>query len=87
MVKNWPANAGDTGLISGSGLSSGEGNGNPLQHLRLENSIDREAWWTTVHEVANSWTQLSTHTHTHTHTHTQRQLLRPSMEFFRVLLV
>ena len=31
MVKNPPANAGNTGLILGSGRSSGEGNGNPLQ--------------------------------------------------------
>ena len=35
MVKNLPANAGDTkdaGLIPGSGRSPGVGNGNPLQH-------------------------------------------------------
>ena len=31
MVKNLPANVGDAGLISGSGRSPGEGNGNPLQ--------------------------------------------------------
>ena len=30
MVKKLPANAGDVGLIPGSGRSSGEGNGNPL---------------------------------------------------------
>ena len=30
VVKNPPANAGDTGLISGSGRFSGGGNGNPL---------------------------------------------------------
>ena len=30
MVKNPPANAGDTGSIPGSGRSPGEGNGNPL---------------------------------------------------------
>ena len=30
MVKNPPANAGDVGLILGSGRSPGEGNGNPL---------------------------------------------------------
>ena len=59
---------------------------NPLQHLCLKNSIDREAWWTTVHGVAKSWTRLSTHTHTHTHTHTQRHLLRLKMEFFGVFV-
>ena len=39
--------AGDQGSIPGSGRSSGEGNGNPLQYSCLENSIDREAWWAT----------------------------------------
>ena len=34
-------NAGDLGLIPGSGRSSGEGNGNPLQYSWLENSLDR----------------------------------------------
>ena len=33
MVKNLPANAGDAGLIPGSGRSSGGGNGNPLSIL------------------------------------------------------
>ena len=37
-------------------------NGNPLQCSRLKNSIDREAWWATVHAVMKSQTQLSTHT-------------------------
>ena len=36
MVKNPPANTGDVGLISGSGRSPGEGNGNPLQYSCLE---------------------------------------------------
>ena len=44
MVKNPPANSGDTGLIPGLGRSSGEGNGNPLQHSCLENLTDRGAW-------------------------------------------
>ena len=42
----------------------GGGNGNPLQYSCLENSMDRAAWWVTVHEVAKSGTRLSTHTHT-----------------------
>ena len=37
-------NAGDLGSIPGSGRSSGEGNGNPLQYSCLENPMDREAW-------------------------------------------
>ena len=36
VVKNMPANAGDTGLISGLGRSPGEGNGNPFQYSYLE---------------------------------------------------
>ena len=42
---------GDSGMIPGSGRSSGEGNGNPLQNSCLENPMDREAWWATVHRV------------------------------------
>ena len=55
MVKNLPANAGDTGTsgsIPGSGSSLGEGNGNPLQYSCLENFMERGACWTTVHGVA-----------------------------------
>ena len=43
VVKNLPANAGDTGLIPESGGSPREGNGSPLQYSYLENSIDRGA--------------------------------------------
>ena len=46
------------GLIPGSGRSSGEGNGNPLQYSCVENPMDREAWWATVHGVAKSRTRL-----------------------------
>ena len=38
VVKNGPADAGDTGLISGSGRSPGGGNDNPLQYFCLENA-------------------------------------------------
>ena len=51
IVKNLPANAGDTDLMPGSGRSPGKRNGYPLDYSCLENSIDRKAWWTTVHEV------------------------------------
>ena len=40
MVKNPPANAGDTSSIPGSGRSPGEENGNPLQYSCLESSMD-----------------------------------------------
>ena len=56
MVKNLPANAGDAGLIPGSGISSREGNGNPLQYSCLGNPVDRRAWWVTVHGGAKSQT-------------------------------
>ena len=71
VVKNSPANTGDKGdpgSIPGSGRSSGEGHGNPLQYSCLENLMDREAWWAMVYRVTKSWTrlkQLSTHTYIH----------------------
>ena len=43
-VKNPPANAGDPGSITGSGRSSGRGNGNSLQYSCLGNHMDRGAW-------------------------------------------
>ena len=43
MVKSLPANAGDAGLIPGSGRSPREGNGNPLQCSCLGNSMGRGA--------------------------------------------
>ena len=52
VVKNLPANAGNGGLIPGSGRSLGEGNGNPLQYSCLGKPMDRGAWWATVHGVA-----------------------------------
>jgi len=47
--------------------SPGEGNGYPLQYFCPENPMDRGAWWSTVHGVAKSQTQLNDY-HTHTHT-------------------
>ena len=61
MVKNPPANAGDTrdtGLMPNLGRSPEEGNGNPLQYSYLENSMDRVAWQPIVHRVLKSRTQL-----------------------------
>ena len=48
VVKNLPANVGDSGSIPGSGRSPGEGNGKPLQYSCLENSMDRGPWWAIV---------------------------------------
>ena len=69
VVKNPPVNARDVGLISGSGRSPGESNGNPLQYSCLGNPMDRGAWWATVYGVAKSWTRLSMHTHSQAHTY------------------
>ena len=57
--KESACSARDPGLISGSGRSPRVGNGNPLQYSCLENSMDRGAWWVTVHGVTKSWTRLS----------------------------
>ena len=62
-VKASASNAGYPGSIPGSGRSPGEGNGNPLQYSCLENPMDGEAWYTTVHRVAKSRTRLSDFTH------------------------
>ena len=54
-VKDLPANAEDirdASSIPGSGGSPGGGHGNPFQYSCLENPMDREAWWATVHRVA-----------------------------------
>ena len=67
VVKNMPANAGDIrdpALIPGSGRSPEEGNGYPLKHSCLENTMDRGTWQATVHGVTKNQTLLSMHTHT-----------------------
>ena len=59
VVKNPPANAGDTrdaGSVPALGRSPGEGNDNPLQYSCLEKSMDRGAWWATVHVGVKNWT-------------------------------
>ena len=67
QVKASSCNAGDLGLIPGLGRCTGEGNGNPLQYSCLENPMDREAWWATVHGAAKRRTRLSDFTHSLTH--------------------
>ena len=59
VVKNSPANAGDTrhlGSIPGWGRSPGGGHGNLLQYSCLEKPMDRGAWQAMVHGVAKSQT-------------------------------
>ena len=58
--KKSACNGGDLGLIAQLGRSPGGRDGEPLQYSCLENPMDRVAWRATVHEVANSWTRLST---------------------------
>ena len=50
-VKNLLANAGNAGLVPGSGRSPGGGNGNPLQYSFLGNFMDRGTWQAIVHGV------------------------------------
>ena len=52
-------NAVDLDSIFGLERSPGEANDYPLQYSCLENSMDRGAWWATVHRVTKSWTGLS----------------------------
>ena len=66
MVKNPPANAGDT-----RGVGSIPRSGRSLEkemaiHSCLENPMDRGVLRVTVHEVAKSRTRLTEHTHGHT---------------------
>ena len=68
MVKNLPANAGDTrdaGAVTDSGKSPGEGTGSPFQYSCLENPMDRGVWQAAIHGVIKSWTRLKRQTHTH----------------------
>ena len=56
LVKNlqW----GRPGFDPWVGKIPGGGHGNPLQYSCLENSMDRGAWWVTVHRVAKSRPRL-----------------------------
>ena len=58
VVKNLPANAGDSGAIPGHRRSPVGGKGNPLQYSCLGNPVDRGAWWAAVYGFAQSWTRL-----------------------------
>ena len=54
--KESACNAGDLGLMPGSGRFPEEGNSNPLQCSCLENPMDGGAWWATPHRVTKSQT-------------------------------
>ena len=58
--KESACSVGELGLIPGSGRSSGERNSYPLQYSCPENSMDRGAWWATVHGVARVGYNLDT---------------------------
>ena len=94
VVKNPPANAGDTGdggPIPGWERSPQVGNDNPLQISCLENSMGRGAKWATVHRVAKSWkwlqwlsllygaTPTSTHDYWKNHTFDSTELCWPNV--------
>jgi len=56
--KEFTCNAGDPGLIPGSGRSPGGEHDNPFQYSCMENPMDKEARLATVHRFTKSWTQL-----------------------------
>ena len=68
---------GDAGLISGSGRSPGEENGNPLQYSCLGNSMDRGTWQATVHGVtkeSDMTERVNTHTEKKEGNHSQNTI-------------
>ena len=81
-VKASASNAGDLGLIPGSGRSPGEGNGNPLQYSFLGNPMDRGAWQAIVHRVAKSQTRLSDFASSLLYVLYVQYILRIEMHFF-----
>ena len=58
MVKNLPVMQGTRVQSLDQEDPLGEGNGSPLQYSCLENSMDGEAWWATVHGVSELDTTL-----------------------------
>ena len=64
MVKNLPATQGTWVQSLGREDPPEEGNGSPLQYSCLGDSMDRGAWWATVHGVAKNQTWLVTNTFT-----------------------
>ena len=58
MIKNPPANAGNLGLITGSGRFPGVGNGSALQYACLGNPMDRGVWQAKVHRNTEVWDRI-----------------------------
>ena len=78
-VKNPPAvQTGGASSVPRSERSSGEGNGNPLQHSCLENPMGNGAWQAIVYRVAKSWTQLKQLS--------KEDLLYPNILYFNIAL-
>ena len=71
VVKNLPADAGNTGLTPGLGKSPEVENGNLLQYPCPGNPMDRRPWWARVYGVAKSWTHRA-----HTHADSARWILK-----------
>ena len=59
VLKNPPANTGDSGSVPGSGRSPGEGDDDALQYSCLGNSMYRGAWRAIILGVAKNLTRLS----------------------------
>ena len=88
VVKNLPANAGDTGdggSIPGLGRSPGGGNGNLLWYSCLENPMDRGVWWATVHGVAKCGTWLMDWARMQSHIKDWSQTSQPMMLYLPVI--
>ena len=58
LCSGWKGKAKLGNKLLQSKLTIGEGNGTPLQYSRLENPMDRGAWWAAVHGVPQSRTRL-----------------------------
>ena len=72
-------------LLGEISITSGEGNGNPLQYSCLENPMDGGTWWAAVHGVAKSRTRLSDFTFTfHFHALEKEMAIHSSVLAWRI---
>ena len=69
MVKNFPANVGDAGLIPGLGRSLGGGNGYPLQYSCLENSTEEPSGLQSMALQTSDMTEATWHACMQVYTH------------------
>ena len=77
--KESACSAGDLGSVPGSGKSSGEGHGNPLQYSCLENSMYREPGGLQSMGLQRVEHECAINRHTHTHTFLTDLLLTASV--------